>query len=96
VRRQADRLRAGLGLDPALLGNAFARPLFALRPEIATIQHAMYAAGAPFVALSGAGPSHYTYVAQLESALAIAARLEAGLGALARVLVCEPVAGAAS
>lgn len=91
VRQQAARIRSGRALAPELLGNAFARPLFTLRPRVATVQHALYAAGAPFAALSGAGPSHYTFVPRLDRALAIAAHVEAGLGRLAHVFVCEPV-----
>ena len=62
VQQQADRLRAGLPLDPGLLGNAFSRALYALRPDVEAVASAMREAGAEHVALSGAGPAHYAAV----------------------------------
>lgn len=75
VRDQAQRLSEGFPLDPRLLGNAFARPLYALRPELAKIPARMRASGASEVALSGAGPSHYALFAEPGAAQACGDRL---------------------
>jgi len=91
VAAQAARLRSCLGLDPALLGNAFTRPLFTLVPALADLPEAMRNAGAPSVALSGAGPAHYAVVEDPERAERIADNVRARLGNLARVYVVEPV-----
>ncbi len=55
-------LRAGRGLDHSLLVNAFERAAFALYPSIAHCRQALLVAGAPFVRLSGSGPTVYTLV----------------------------------
>ena len=86
VRAQAHRLRAGQPLDPDLLGNAFSRPLYALRPELAELPGVMRAHGAGHVALSGAGPSHYALFADHEAAAATARRLRGALGPAATVI----------
>lgn len=59
---QAKRIESGLELDPDLLGNSFERALYGLRPELELLREAFTRAGAPFVALSGSGPTHYTAV----------------------------------
>ncbi len=59
IAAQAARLRSGQALDPTLLGNAFARPLYAIAPELAALPDTMRDAGAESVAISGAGPTHY-------------------------------------
>ena len=43
----------------SLLRNAFARPLYAIAPELAALPGIMRNAGAESVAISGAGPAHY-------------------------------------
>lgn len=91
VRQQAGRLRAGEPIDPRLLANAFERPLLAIAPELAALRDQMLAAGAPFVALSGAGPSHYTYIVNERQAQAIARELDQRLGSAATIAVCQPV-----
>ncbi len=91
VREQSDRLRAGLPLDPELLVNAFARPLVALRPELSAIGDAMRRVGAPVVALSGAGPSHFTVTGDERDAWRMARELTRLLQSRARVGVCQPV-----
>lgn len=90
VRRQAARLRAGSGLDPDLLGNAFRRPLAGLRPDLASLPETMRAAGAGAIGLSGAGPSHYAVVGDPEEADRLATRLAARLGAAVAVAVAAP------
>ena len=92
VRAQAERIRAGHQLDAALLGNAFARPLYALRPELAELPGLMRAAGAATVGFSGAGPSHYAALADPEDATRIAAALSDRLGASAKVAVAAALA----
>ena len=62
IAAQAARLRSGLAPDMTLLGNAFARPLYAMVPELAALPDIMRDAGAESVAISGAGPAHYTLV----------------------------------
>jgi len=89
VRAQADRLRAGLPLDPALLTNAFERPLRTLRPELADLAAAMQACGVPHVALSGAGPAHYALFGDREEAAANAKRLAVRFGDSATVAATQ-------
>lgn len=75
VDAQVARITNGDPLDPALLGNAFTRPLAIHAPVVTTIRAAMRDAGAPFVALSGAGPTHYTIVPTRDAADEIATAL---------------------
>jgi 4-diphosphocytidyl-2C-methyl-D-erythritol kinase len=91
VRQQADRLRAGIPLDQALLGNAFSRALYALRPDVEAVAGAMREAGAEQVALSGAGPAHYTVFADVTMAQMVKRRLEDGLGDAAEIFLTVPV-----
>jgi 4-diphosphocytidyl-2-C-methyl-D-erythritol kinase len=91
VRRLASDLDRGLPIDQHFLANAFRRPLLALRPELREAEGAFLGAGAPFVALSGAGPALYTAVASLASARVVARRLRMTLPERARVFVCRPV-----
>lgn len=90
VRRQAARLLGGEPLDPGLLGNAFARPLYALRPELADLPVLLRRHGATAVALSGAGPSHYAVLSDPEAATRLAAALTDVLRRAARVIVAAP------
>lgn len=91
VAAQVARLNAGLCLDRDLLGNAFTRPLYERLPELAPLPVVMHRAGAPVVALSGAGPAHYAVVDDPERASQIAARLRSDLRNAARVFVVTPV-----
>ncbi len=72
--RQAARLRAGLGLDPALVRNAFLRPLRAF-PEVQRVLEAFARAGARWVWPSGAGPALFTWSPVYPEAEAIATYL---------------------
>jgi 4-diphosphocytidyl-2-C-methyl-D-erythritol kinase len=94
VRRLATAIEAGGELDPELLANAFRRPLLALRPELGEIERVFADAGAPVVALSGAGPTLYTAVREIAQARRLAGRLHASLPSDARVVVCRPVSQA--
>lgn len=73
------------------LPNPFKRALYALRPELAALPEQMNAAGAPVVALSGAGPSHFAPFSDPDQAARVAARLRADLGERARVVIATPV-----
>jgi 4-diphosphocytidyl-2C-methyl-D-erythritol kinase len=90
VAAQAARLRTGLALDPELFANAFTRPLYDLAPSLADLPRLMREAGAPSVAISGAGPAHYTLLHEGEDADQIAARLRARVGSSADVIVAAP------
>ena len=90
IEAQAARLAAGLPLDEALLGNAFARPLYALVPELVALPGVMKVAGAPTVAISGAGPAHYAVVNDPIQAEQISMRVRERLGDWARVIVASP------
>ena len=81
---QAERLRQGAPLDPALLANSFAGPLYRLFPALAEWRDRLLAAGAAWVLPSGSGPTLYTAATTEKAAHEIAARV-AGVGA--RVMV---------
>ena len=87
ITSQAARLRAGLVPDATLLGNAFARSLYAMVPELAVLPEIMGAAGAESVAISGAGPAHFTVVTEVARAVQIAGRLREQLRDRDRVFV---------
>jgi 4-diphosphocytidyl-2-C-methyl-D-erythritol kinase len=95
VRALAASIEAGAALDPARLGNAFCRPLYALRPDLREIPAAMIAAGAPFAVLTGAGPSHYCAFDAAQAARELARRLGASLSGRARIFICRPAPGPA-
>lgn len=91
TRRVASALERGTIPDPADLGNAFTRPLQELMPESSRLVDHFRAAGAPFVALTGAGPTHYTIVPALSNAISMSARLARQPPVPMRVLVARPV-----
>jgi 4-diphosphocytidyl-2-C-methyl-D-erythritol kinase len=90
IAAQATRLRSGLPPDVTLLGNGFARPLYAMAPELAALPDIMRDAGAESVAISGAGPAHYAVVTDEAQAEVVATRLRERLGDRARVVVARP------
>ena len=49
-------------LEAGLLGNAFARALYRIVPELESLPGVMREAGAETVAITGAGPAHYAVV----------------------------------
>lgn len=57
------------------LANAFTRPLYELVPDLQDVAAAMISAGAPYAALSGAGPAHYALFQDEKAARALAERL---------------------
>ncbi|MDQ3695235.1 MAG: 4-(cytidine 5'-diphospho)-2-C-methyl-D-erythritol kinase [Chloroflexota bacterium] len=92
VRRWADLMSAASEANPIPLPpNAFSRPLYALRPELAALPERMAAAGATTIGLSGAGPSHFALFFDPERAERVASRLRTDLGAAAAVVVATPV-----
>ena len=92
IAAQAARLRSGLAPDATLLGNAFARALYAVAPELAALPDIMREAGAESVAISGAGPAHYALVDDRAQADGVAATLRERLGDHTQVFVARPVA----
>jgi 4-diphosphocytidyl-2-C-methyl-D-erythritol kinase len=92
VRRCANHLQsAGDDGTISLPPNAFSRPLYVLRPELAALPERMAAAGATAIGLSGAGPTHYAICFEPSDAAEIANRLRSDLGASASVAVATPV-----
>jgi homoserine kinase len=83
-------LGSGQAPDTTLLGNAFARPLYAIVPQLTTLPDIMRDAGAESVAISGAGPAHYAVLTDEARAKGVAARLLARLGDHAQVFVARP------
>ena len=59
VERTVQRLRAGLLPNPDDLDNTFARPLYELIPELASLPNVLLDAGFSHVGLIGAGLAHY-------------------------------------
>jgi 4-diphosphocytidyl-2-C-methyl-D-erythritol kinase len=92
IAAHAARLRSGLAPDPMLLGNTFARPLYAMVPELAALSDIMREAGAESVAISGAGPAHYSVLTDANQAGRIAGSLRDDLGDRAQVIVARPAA----
>ena len=90
ISAQAARLKQGLGLDPGLLGNAFARPLSALVPALVELPGVMREAGAATVAISGAGPAHYAPFGNPDEARRVAKILCGRLRERAQVFVSQP------
>jgi len=62
----------------------------ALAPDLADLPAAMHRAGAPVVAISGAGPAHYGVVSAPDEAATLADRLTESLGVRACVFVAAP------
>ena len=84
---QSKTIRAGNPLDPSLLPNPFQRHVLTLRPEIQPMLDTFVSAGAPFTAMSGAGPTHYTYVHRRDQAERIAERVRSSLGTRADLVI---------
>jgi 4-diphosphocytidyl-2-C-methyl-D-erythritol kinase len=73
--------------------NTFSSPLHRMRPELRYVLAAFEAAGARSVALSGAGPAHYTVTRDAATAERLAELIGRRLAGQAEVFACEPVAG---
>jgi 4-diphosphocytidyl-2-C-methyl-D-erythritol kinase len=91
TRELAATLNAGEPPRPVLLINAFRRPLFALRPELVEFERLFANAGAPFVTLSGSGPTLYTILEDRQRAREIADAVRGSLPNKTHVYVCRPV-----
>ncbi len=89
IDTQSERIAAGRDLDCHLLTNSFARPLYALRPELTLLRDAMLHAGAECAAVSGAGPTHYSTASSRRQAERIKSALQAYYSGEARVFVCR-------
>ena len=72
---QSNRLRRGEALDPGLLVNTFAAPLYRLFPTLTTWRDRLLAAGAPWVLPSGSGPTLFTATTSEASGRQIAAQV---------------------
>jgi 4-diphosphocytidyl-2-C-methyl-D-erythritol kinase len=90
IAAQAAHLKSGLVPDATLLGNAFARPLYAMVPDLSALPDILRDAGAESVAISGAGPAHYALVDDGTDAEAVAARLRERLEDHDQVIVARP------
>lgn len=90
TQRVAMTLRARQFPDPSDLANAFERPLTERLSNIDALHQAFHRAGAPFIALSGAGPTHYTILPTLEAAIRIARQLAEERPIPMRVLLARP------
>lgn len=91
VERVAQALMNSVEPMSGDLGNAFSRPLANLLPQVSETITELQSAGAPFVALSGAGPTHYTIVPTLQQAIGITSALAKGRSTSRRVLIARPV-----
>jgi 4-diphosphocytidyl-2-C-methyl-D-erythritol kinase len=74
--------------EPDLLGNTFTRPLYDMQPQLGALVDRILDAGAPHLALSGAGPGHYVLLKTEQEARVLAGRLKCALpdDALLRVV----------
>jgi 4-diphosphocytidyl-2-C-methyl-D-erythritol kinase len=57
------------------LGNAFLGPLYRLAPDLAQLGSVFFRSGAPYAALSGAGPAHYALFQTQREAREVAQRI---------------------
>jgi 4-diphosphocytidyl-2C-methyl-D-erythritol kinase len=60
VQQVVDAFVSGSAIRPGSLVNAFTRPLRKLLPHVGEVARIMGEAGCSQVALSGAGPAHYS------------------------------------
>jgi 4-diphosphocytidyl-2-C-methyl-D-erythritol kinase len=88
----ARRIESQKPIDVSALPNSFARVTYEVFPELREIASAFLNIGAPGVAISGAGPTHYTLVDQKDEARFIAERLKQRLGATSLVVACKTLA----
>ena len=72
-----EHVSRGRAVPAGLLHNAFERPLEIIAPDIRNLVKRMAEAGCPHIALSGAGPAHYTLFSE-EGAASEVARLMSG------------------
>lgn len=89
--RVAEALNRRTLPTPVDLHNAFSRALSTFVPEVDELIGQFHHAGASFVALSGAGPTHFTIVPTLSEAISMSSRLASRPPIPMRVLVARPV-----
>lgn len=87
VAAVARRLRDRQLPEPQNLHNAFARPLYQLAPDLMRIPNILCDHGAKFAALSGAGPSHYTWFRNAAGARNAAIQVASSLPEKTRMFV---------
>lgn len=92
VTRVATALRHHVIPNADDLANSFMRPLEQFLPECAHLASIMGNAGAPFVALSGAGPTHYSIIERLRDAIEISRELLARTTVPLHVHLARPMA----
>lgn len=78
---------------PELLQNAFTRALYELDPSLENVSGTMKEAGAPNVALTGAGPGHYVLLDSIDDARALAASIRQSVAPGIRVDVASFLTG---
>jgi 4-diphosphocytidyl-2-C-methyl-D-erythritol kinase len=88
----ARRIESHKPIDVSVLPNSFARVIYEAFPHLNVLASEFLSCGAPGVAISGAGPTHYTLVDQEDEARSIAGRLEQRLGTTAEVVACRTLA----
>lgn len=91
VDRIAATIASGELPNWSAMPNAFARPLLASHPQLHALHEAFRVAGAPFVAVTGAGPGHFTAVPERGDADAIRSAIEARYAEPLRTYVCTPL-----
>lgn len=87
IASQVERIQTGQDVEPSFLQNAFSRALGKLFPDIIQLKKHMLDAGCPFVALSGAGPTHYSIVPSKQGAERIAANLSSATTGCAQIMI---------
>jgi 4-diphosphocytidyl-2-C-methyl-D-erythritol kinase len=88
----ARQIECGVHIDVTSLPNSFTRVIYESSPELRDLAEEFLRVGAPGVAISGAGPTHYTLIEQENEALAIAERLQRRLAGSALVVACRTLA----
>jgi 4-diphosphocytidyl-2C-methyl-D-erythritol kinase len=91
VLLHAQVLKATETIDPSLLVNSFTRPLYMRLPSLEAVAVAMKAAGASCIAVSGAGPTHYSVESEFERAVNVADRLRDLLRTKVQIEVVKPL-----
>jgi 4-diphosphocytidyl-2-C-methyl-D-erythritol kinase len=91
IDRVVSSIDRGCLPDGSNLVNIFKQYLYDLEPHLSGIEGWFKDAGAPFVALSGTGPAHYTAVGAVGEARDIAARLRGYQEVPSRIMLARPM-----
>jgi 4-diphosphocytidyl-2-C-methyl-D-erythritol kinase len=91
VSSTAASLDTGGAIQFEALRNAFTRPLYDTFPDLRDLGDQFRAAGAPVVAITGAGPAHFTVVDDPDRASLISRNLERRLSTSAEIILCRPI-----